>query len=336
MDDTVDFPPVDTLIQQLRNGTTDGIGDAFRAYETAETEQRKQLLRSIRSLATDDVDAVSPFVSVLALFLTDDNRSVRLTTAKLFVVIASEDPDAVVAVVDSLTERLADEEEFYYVRARSAEALGYVAVDYPAAVATPELLADLRVGLSFDEPEVKEKLAKALEYVALGNPRRLRHQVQNLSEHLDDENELVRYHLSTALVAVGCKYPDALSDAVDSLVVRLEDECAYVQGRAAEALWLSGRTDSELPAASRKQLTLLTDDELPFVRDRAHVALSVESETSDAQSIPEPVGSLDAIRNRTDEIVADMTTPDGDECPHCGLSLPEDGPPMCPQCGAPY
>jgi len=31
-----------------------------------------------------------------------------------------------------------------------------------------------------------------------------------------------------------------------------------------------------------------------------------------------------------------MTTPDADgECPHCGLELPKQGPPMCPRCGAP-
>jgi HEAT repeat protein len=336
MDNTVEPPPVEILIQQLRDGTTDGIGDAFRAYGTAETERRKQLLRSIRSLATDDVDTVSPVVSALASFLTDDDRSVRLTTAKLFVVIATEDSDAVVRVVDTLAERLAAEAEFYYVRARSAEALGYVAVDHPEEVATPELLADLRIGLSFDEPEVKEKLAKALAYVALGNPKRLRHLAENLSEHLDDENELVRYHLCTALVAVGCEYPDALADAVDPLVARLDDECAYIRGRAAEALWLNGRAAGELPAASKEQLASLTDDGVSFVSDRARVALSVGSKQTDALSIPESVGSLDTIRNRTDDIVTDITTPDGDECPHCGLSLPEDGPPMCPRCGAPY
>jgi hypothetical protein len=53
-------------------------------------------------------------------------------------------------VVDALAERLADDEEFYYVRARSAEALGYVAVDSPEGVTDPETLADLRIGLEFD------------------------------------------------------------------------------------------------------------------------------------------------------------------------------------------
>jgi HEAT repeat protein len=62
------------------------------------------------------------------------------------------------------------EDEFYYVRARCAEALGYIAVETPEAVTDPDILADLRIGLAFDEPEGKEKLAKALAHVALGGP----------------------------------------------------------------------------------------------------------------------------------------------------------------------
>ena len=84
--------------------------------------------------------------------------------------LAESEPEATLPAADALGERLADDEEFYYVRARCAEALGYVAVDAPAAVTDPETLADLRVGLAFDEPEVKEKLAKALAHVALGDP----------------------------------------------------------------------------------------------------------------------------------------------------------------------
>ena len=40
---------------------------------------------------------------------------------------------------------------------------------------SPELLADLRIGLSFDEPVMKEMLAEAIEHVALGDPGRLTH-----------------------------------------------------------------------------------------------------------------------------------------------------------------
>ncbi|MFC4360507.1 HEAT repeat domain-containing protein [Halobium salinum] len=160
----------------------------------------------------------------LSKFLTDEDRAVRLTTAKLFVTLAKSEPRAVLPAVDALAERLADDEEFYYVRARSAEALGYLAVEAPEAVTSPETLADFRIGLRFDEPEVRAKLAKALAYVALGNPRRLRHQVSSLTEHLDDENELVRYHLCTALVVVGCEYPAKLAEAAEPLQERLADE----------------------------------------------------------------------------------------------------------------
>jgi HEAT repeat protein len=161
------------------------------------------------------------------VFLDDAERAVRLTTAKLFVALAEEEPDAVVQVVPSLANRLANGEEFYYVRARCAEALGYVALEHPEVVSDPEILADFRIGLSFDEPEVKEKLAKALEYVALADPSRLRHQVPSLAEHLDDEDELVRYHPCTTLVAVGSEHPAKLVEAQVALGERLDDENPY-------------------------------------------------------------------------------------------------------------
>lgn len=121
-----------------------------------------------------------------------------------------------------------------YVRARCGEALSYVAVDSPVEVTDPETLVDLRIGLAFDEPEVREKLAKAMAYVALGYPCRRRHQVDSLAEHLDD-NEPVRNHLCTALVVVGCEYPGKLAEAVEPLQGRLGDGNPYVQGLAAEA-----------------------------------------------------------------------------------------------------
>lgn len=33
---------------------------------------------------------------------------------------------------------------------------------------------------------------------------------------------------------------------------------------------------------------------------------------------------------------SDATPDDVGECPHCGVELPESGPPMCPRCGGPY
>lgn len=46
------------------------------------------------------------------------------------------------------------------------------------------------------------------------------------------------------------------------------------------------------------------------------------------------VGTLDSLRSGTEAVVDAMTTPDGDECPHCGLAVPKNGPPICPRCGA--
>lgn len=335
MDDSVDPLPIDVLTQRLRDGTHEGVCKSLEAYHQLEIERRKELLRAVRSVADERVVIPGPAISVLGSFLTDENRSVRLTAARLFVAIAKANPDTVVAVSDALADRLADDDEFYYVRARVAEALGYIAIDYPDEVITPELLADLRIGLSLDEPEVREKLAKALAYVALGNQDRLRHQVPRLADHLDVEDELVRYHLCTAIVVVGCEHPDALADVVDALLARLDDENPYVGGRAAEALGLVARSDAEVSARPEQRLKSMADNEEVFTAERARFALAgLEAEPTNA-AIDSGVGSLETIRDRTDEIVDEITAPDGDECHHCGLTVPDGGPPMCPRCGVP-
>ena len=48
------------------------------------------------------------------------------------------------------------------------------------------------------------------------------------------------------------------------------------------------------------------------------------------------VADTESIHDTTEEIVEAITTPDGDGCPNCGLGLPENGPPFCPQCGRPF
>jgi HEAT repeat protein len=301
----------------------------------ADAETRKRALRAVRDLAEEPPRSFDAFAGPLSTFLTDDERAVRLTTAKLFVTLAQSEPAAVLPAVDALAERLADDEEFYYVRARSAEALGYVAVDSPEEVTDPETLADLRIGLEFDEPEVKEKLAKALAHVALGDPRRLRQQVDSLAGHLDDDNELVRYHLCTSLVVIGCEYPERLAEAVEPLQERLGDENPYVQGRAAEGLGLLA--GSETDVESEPDLDGVTsdgDDQPTFLTDRLAFCRR-QLATDQSGRVPTGVGTIESIRDGMDAVVEEMNAPDGDACPHCRLDLPESGPPMCPRCGAP-
>jgi HEAT repeat protein len=330
------------LVRQVTEGPTEAGRDALATLAKAPVADRKATTRELREIAEKRPGALAPALPALADLLTDEERAIRLRTAKLFVAVARAEPGAAVATVERLAERLADEEEFYYVRARSAEALGYVALEHPDSVASPETLADLRVGLEFDEPEVKEKLAKALEYVALGDPDRLRHQVERLAEHVDDDGDLVRYHLCTALVAVGCAHPERLAETTEELGARLDDPEPQVRGRAAEALGLvaGSGADVDVPAGT---LAALVDDE-PFVAERArfaHDQSSGEDSTEQSDADPDdpssvPFGTLDGIRESTESAVDELTSPDVEgECPHCGLELPEQGPPMCPRCGAP-
>ncbi|GAA0194863.1 hypothetical protein GCM10009000_005110 [Halobacterium noricense] len=238
-----DRPTMTDITTLLDRDDTDAVRARLADRREGDARERKDLLRALRSAAEDDAAAVGRVADAVVPYLTDPDRAVRLSTAKVFVAVAERSPERVVRVRDALAERLADEDEFYYVRARAAEALGYAAVADPAAVASPELLADLRIGLAFDEREVREKLAKALEHVALADPDRLRHRVADLAEHLDDDAETVRYHLLAALVVVGCVDPGRLTDARGALVARLDDESPYVRGRAAGALGLLARAD---------------------------------------------------------------------------------------------
>jgi len=331
MDDTTQPLPPDQLRQVVETGSSEGAADALETLHSAAVEERKAALKGLRSLADDQPAVLAPLAAELAPFLTDSERSVRLSAAKLFVALAAVEPDAIVDTVDALADRLADDEEFYYVRARAAEALGYVAAAEPS-VATPELLADLRIGLSFDEPEVKTKLAKAISLVALGNPRRLRHHVEDLAAHLDSDDELVRYYLTTALVAVGCEYPDGLAAAADALADRADDPDPYIRGRAAETLGLLGRSDvdSSLPGEWGRD-SVKTEAAADFLDRRVEFALGGRPAAA-----VDGVADTEVIRETTEEIVEAITTPDGDGCPNCGLALPKNGPPFCPQCGRPF
>ncbi|QFU84823.1 HEAT repeat domain-containing protein [Natronorubrum aibiense] len=328
MDNSTQPPSIDRLEALLDSGAVEEAETCLERFGTHDIETRKTVLQTLRRLAEQQPAALEPVLETLTRFLTDEERSIRLTTAKLFVELAEAEPDSVSSAVSPLADRLADENEFYYVRARSAEALGYVALERPE-VASPEVLADLRIGLSFDEPEVREKLAKALECVALGNPDRLRHHVTSVSERLADPNELVRYHLCTTLVAIGCAYPDALSEGVTALTDRLDDESPYVRGRAAEAFGLLARSDSDVSIPDVNSAA--DDDAEQFLIDRVRFAI----DGGPVDPAPEEVGTIESIRERTDDVVREIASPPSNECPHCGLSLSEAGPPMCPRCGGP-
>ncbi|MBX0305111.1 sister chromatid cohesion protein PDS5 [Haloarcula salinisoli] len=335
MDDSSQIPP-DRLVELVQHDR-DSARAPLEQLRAAPTDDRKAALQRLRNAIVDEGVTVGPAVQALAAFLGDEERSVRLTAAKLFVAIARCDPDAAESVVPPLRDRLADDEEFYFVRARSAEALGYVALEHTEAVATPEVVAELRLGLDFDEPEVKQKLAKALEHVAIGDPGRLTHQVAKLADHLADEDELVRYHLCSALAAVGCASPSSLGPAVDPLCERLADGTPQVRGRAAEALGVFGRDADEVvtvPSAAVDTLRSETDTETQFLADRARFALDGWDEGV-ASGVADDVGSVEGIRESTAEAVEAIRTPAGEECPHCGVGLPVDSPPVCPRCGAP-
>ncbi|ELZ45125.1 hypothetical protein C464_12800 [Halorubrum coriense DSM 10284] len=334
MSDSDQLPLPDQLAVLLHEGTNEETLACLDRLSATEAETRKRALRAVQDIAVKQPRLVEELVDPLSTFLTDEDRAVRLTTAKLFVALAQSEPTVVLPAVDVLADRLADEDEFYYVRARCAEALGYVAIKAPKQVTDPDTLADLRIGLEFDEPEVKMKLAKALVYVALGDASRLRHQISSLAAHLDDENELVRYHLCTALVVVGCEDPTELTGTADVLRERLADENSYVRGRAAEALGLLAGTNEGVESDPVLAELDIDDDSPLFLSKRVQFCRRKLTDEGSGVSL-DGVGTIESVRDGTDNMVEEMKTPDDGECPHCGLDLPESGPPMCPRCGTP-
>lgn len=337
MDDSSTPTTTDRLARALESGSAAVASRQLRRLTRASTEERKAALRVVRTHSDDDPATVASIVDALVEFLDDDDRTVRLRTVKLLVDAAAATPDAVSPHVAVLAVRLADEDEFYFVRARAAEALGYVALDRPESVTSPEVLADLRVGLLFEESEVREKLAKALEHVALGDPHRLRHHVSNLAPHLDDDSPLVRYHLCTALVAIGCASPERLVEGVDELAARLTDDNEYVLARAAEGLGLlalSADGRASIPGSVREALAV--DPEEPFAAERVRFARDALTTDDGAVTSMDQVATLESLRHTMAEAAEAVRSPAGEGCPHCGLALPEEGPPLCPQCGMPY
>jgi HEAT repeat protein len=326
-------PSPEQLADLLTEENHERVVASLDRLPAAEADVRKRVLRALRGVAEDQPRSLDGIAEPLTRFLTDDDRAVRLTAAKLFVAVAQRAPAVALPAIEALGARVADDEEFYYVRARCAEVLGYVALEYPDAVGDPAILAEFRVGLKFEEPAVTEKLAEALSHVALGDPDRLRHHVGSLADHLAADSELVRYHLCTAIAATGCGHPAALADAEGPLRNCLTDENSYVRGRAAEALaLLAGATGMGSIEAGDSG----TGDDYPTFTEVRTLALEELLAGDRDGSLPPGIGTVDGIRAGAGDIAAAIRSAAGDEeCPHCGITLPEDGPPTCPQCGAP-
>jgi len=340
MDDDRPSPTTDRLLGlEAPSEPTPSPAERVDELACAPADVRKTTIRSLRDRVDAAPDAAAALLPLLSTFLTDEERAVRLSTAKLFVAVARETPEVVESTVPALAERLADEAEFYFVRARAAEALGYVALASPDVVANPETIADLTIGLAFDEEAVRRKLAKALEHVAIGDPARLTHHVETLAEHVDDECELVRYHCCTALAAIACEQSAAVAPVVDDLVDRFEveprdDEGAYVAGRVAEALGILARADDV--SVGVPELIDGTADafEESFAADRIEFATSA-SDAADVggDATPSRIGTIEGIHATTGDAVEAMTAPA--DCPNCGIARPPQGPPVCPGCGGP-
>jgi hypothetical protein len=207
---------------------------AFADSLSDDGDARHELATALCERAEDDPAAVADALDGLAPLLDDERDATRLLAAKTYVAVAEHAPDSVPTA--PLENALDD--DFYYVRARTAQALGRVA--RARGTVDPSLLARLLNGLDFEREESRERYAGALADCALADAGALRTLVPDVADALDDESAVVRYHLATVLAAVARLEPDRVAGVADALRDRLDDEDPYVAGRAAEALGYAG------------------------------------------------------------------------------------------------
>jgi len=91
-----DEPPTpDRLTDLLEEANHEEAVSCLDRLDAADAETRKRALWAVRNVAEEPQYSFGGLTGPLSTFLTDESRSVRLTTAKLFVTLAESEPDAV-------------------------------------------------------------------------------------------------------------------------------------------------------------------------------------------------------------------------------------------------
>lgn len=99
MEEGTDPATAERVAKPFDEQAEDVVRRHIERLETTATEDRKSVLQGLRRYADEQPNRFAPFLAALTPFLTDEERSIRLTTAKLFVAVAEADSDAVVPYV---------------------------------------------------------------------------------------------------------------------------------------------------------------------------------------------------------------------------------------------
>jgi hypothetical protein len=118
-----DQPSPDRVRELLTTGAHEAAVACLADLEPADGDDRKRVLRAVREVVETDGVAFDGLAEAVTPFLTDDERAVRLSTAKLFVALARAAPDVVLPAVGTVADRLADDAEFYRRNRPSASGL---------------------------------------------------------------------------------------------------------------------------------------------------------------------------------------------------------------------
>ncbi|WP_247010629.1 HEAT repeat domain-containing protein [Halorientalis litorea] len=122
MDDSARQSSPDRLSTLIETGQFDAASTALDRVRTADPETPKKAIRRVTECG-EEGRTVTPLLSSLVGFLGDEQRAVRLTTAKALVTVAEAEPETATDAVSTLADRLADDDESYRRSRPSASGL---------------------------------------------------------------------------------------------------------------------------------------------------------------------------------------------------------------------
>ncbi|WP_312909017.1 PQQ-binding-like beta-propeller repeat protein [Natronosalvus caseinilyticus] len=292
------------------------VGALAAVLEDDVIETREHAAAAIEAVAEEHPDAVAPVVADLAARLDDededgdgdgdgdededeDEASVRANVARALAAVAAVDPDAVRAVVPSLTACLDEPNES--VRRPTAHALGAIARDGAVDQGVVERsLAQLETGRG-DEIDTWQQghAARSLAEVAEAQVAGVHPAVRSLSTRLAADDVAVRRAASRDLAGVATERPRDVRSAVEPLAASLEDDDASVRNNAAIALRRLGEAYPEDVRSALGALFGAVDD--PDRTVRTNVVAALTTIGPDGDRVRSPARALAVAETTADD-----------------------------------
>jgi HEAT repeat protein len=253
----------------------------------SERVARRERVAELGRLAETDPATLEAHVDDMTDYLDADSAYVRRRTTRAAAALASVRPAAAVALVDGLTDRLADSSD-----PDAAVALQRVAAEDPDAVLSH--LAAIVTVLD-DEGPVVVAASGTLAALAGADAEALAQPgvLDRLFCLLNDDRSAVRRNAAVALAAIAEVDPAAVCAGADDLP--LDDDAPAVRRATAVALGTAGSACPDAVVDAAPGLVALLDDADPGVRAGAAFALGHALRGADVsqRTVDALLGALD-------------------------------------------